>query len=99
MTFSTYKVLLENTAEGKALATVLELPECRVTADTTEAALFEVQQQLSHRLASAEVVSVQIPSQGGHPMLKFAGIFKDDPDFAGVIASIAAERTIVETLD
>jgi predicted RNase H-like HicB family nuclease len=97
MKFFMYKVLLENTAEGKALATVLELPECQITADTTEAALFEVQQQLNHRLASAEVVLIKILSQGEHPMLKFAGIFKGDPDFAGVVANIAAERTIIET--
>ena len=27
-----------------------------------------------------------------HPMLKFAGIFKDDSDFAAVVANIAADR-------
>jgi predicted RNase H-like HicB family nuclease len=101
-TSSTYRILLENTAEGKALATVLELPECRVMADTVDNALLEVQQQLNRRLAKTEVVSVEIPNnsiQAEHPMLKFAGIFKDDPDFAAVVASIKKERAITEAED
>jgi predicted RNase H-like HicB family nuclease len=101
-TSSTYRILLENTAEGKALATVLELPECRVMADTVDSALIEVQQQLNKRLAKTEVVSVEIPNnsiQAEHPMLKFAGIFKDDPDFAAVVANIKKERAITEAED
>jgi hypothetical protein len=31
-----------------------------------------------------------------HPMLKFAGIFKDDADFAAVVAHIAKERESIE---
>jgi predicted RNase H-like HicB family nuclease len=104
---STYRILLENTAEGKALATVLELPECRVMADTIDTALIEVQQQLNRRLAKTEVVSIQVPNNSiqtehqnlEHPMLKFAGIFKDDPDFAVVMASIKEERAITAVED
>jgi hypothetical protein len=84
------------------LATVLELPECRVMADTVDNALLEVQQQLNRRLAKTEVVSVEIPNnsiQAEHPMLKFAGIFKDDHDFAAVVASFKQERAITETED
>ena len=102
MTAATYKILLENTAEGKASATVLELPDCRVTAETTGAALIEVKQQLTQRLAKAEVVSIEMPTANQpaeHPMLKFAGIFKDDPDFAAVVAAMRSERAISETDD
>ncbi len=98
---------MENTSEGKALATVLELPECRVMADTIDSALIEVQQQLSRRLAKTEVVSIQVPNNSiqaehstfEHPMLKFAGIFKDDSDFAIVMDSIKEERAITEAED
>ena len=95
MTIATYKILLENTSEGKASATVLELPDCKVTAENNAAALIEVKQQLTQRLAKAEVVSIEIstPVQPmEHPMLKFAGIFKDDADFAAVIATMQLER-------
>ncbi|WP_310423008.1 hypothetical protein [Chamaesiphon sp. VAR_48_metabat_135_sub] len=32
------------------------------------------------------------PVKTPHPMLKFAGIFKDDSDFAAVVANIATDR-------
>jgi hypothetical protein len=49
-------------------------------------ALLEAEvERLKHRLPS-------IPAQTEHPMLKFAGIFKNDPDFAAVVANIAADR-------
>ena len=55
--------------------------------------------QLEERVAllEAEVERLknQIPSTPAkieHPILKFAGIFKDDSDFAAVVANIAADR-------
>jgi hypothetical protein len=55
--------------------------------------------QLEQRVAllEAEVERLKhqmlpTPAKIEHPMLKFAGIFKDDPDFAAVVANIAADR-------
>ena len=55
--------------------------------------------QLEERVAllEAEVERLKhqisgIPAKTEHPMLKFAGIFKDDSDFAAVVADIAADR-------
>jgi hypothetical protein len=49
-------------------------------------ALLEAEvERLKHQLPST-------PAKIEHPMLKFAGIFKDDPDFAAVVANIAADR-------
>ena len=49
-------------------------------------ALLEAEvERLKHQLPS-------IPAKPEHPMLKFAGIFKDDADFAAVVANIAADR-------
>lgn len=45
--------------------------------------------------AEVERLKHQFPSisaQREHPMLKFAGIFRDDSDFAAVVANIAADR-------
>jgi hypothetical protein len=45
-------------------------------------ALLEAEvERLKHQLPS-------IPAKTEHPMLKFAGIFKDDADFAAVVANI-----------
>jgi hypothetical protein len=50
-------------------------------------ALLEAEvERLKHQMPSS------IPAKTEHPMLKFAGIFKDDPDFAAVVANIAADR-------
>jgi hypothetical protein len=55
--------------------------------------------QLEERVAvlEAEVERLKhqipvTPVKTEHPMLKFAGIFKDDSDFAAVVANIAADR-------
>ncbi|WP_310417902.1 type II toxin-antitoxin system HicB family antitoxin [Chamaesiphon sp. OTE_8_metabat_110] len=62
MIASTYTVLLEQTADGQSSATVLELPGCHVIAATPQAAIDRVQESLSTRLATAEIVSIQIPA-------------------------------------
>ena len=62
MIASTYKVLLEQTADGQSSATVLELPDCHVIAATPQAAIDRVHESLTARLSSAEIVSIQIPA-------------------------------------
>ncbi len=64
MVASTYKVLLERTADGQSSANVLELPDCHVIAATPQAAIDRVQESLTIRLATAEIVSIQIPASG-----------------------------------
>jgi predicted RNase H-like HicB family nuclease len=95
MVASTYKILLEQTADGQSSATVLELPDCHVIAATPQAAIDRVQERLSARLATAEIVSIQIPTpQPQNPWIEFAGIFKDDPDFAEIARSLRTERNL-----
>jgi hypothetical protein len=55
--------------------------------------------QLEERVAllEAEVERLKhqlpvISAKTEHPMLKFAGIFKDDEDFAAVVVNVAADR-------
>ena len=96
MVVSTYKVLLEQTPDGQSSATVLALPDCHVIAVTPEAAISQVQTRLTERLATAQIVSVQIPaSEPQNPWVEFAGIFKDDPDFADIALSLRAERNLI----
>jgi predicted RNase H-like HicB family nuclease len=98
MVASTYKILLEQTADGQSSATVLELPDCHVIAITPQAAISQVQARLTQRLATAQIVSIQIPApQPQNPWIEFAGIFKDDPDFADIAQVIRAERNSTES--
>ncbi|HEY9849565.1 MAG TPA: hypothetical protein V6D28_08925 [Leptolyngbyaceae cyanobacterium] len=87
-----YSVLIEEKA-GFYCATVWGLPDCKATGTTREEALTNVRQFLIARLEKAEIVSLEIevpPLE--HPWMKFAGIFKDDPDFDEVLADIEAYR-------
>jgi hypothetical protein len=90
-------ILLEKDPTGKETAIVLEIPDCRITADTRQEALDGVRQLLAERLAKAEIVSLQmqLPSNP-HPWMKFAGIFKDDPLFTEIANDIRAERQETE---
>ena len=55
----------------------------------------ELEERVALLEAEVERLKHQLPSvnlKTEHPMLKFTGIFKEDPDFAAVVANIAADR-------
>ena len=75
----TYQVAVENGQDGYE-ATVLGWPSCHAKAPTREQALARLQENLCKRLAEVEIVSLDVDvEQRTHPMLKFAGVFKDAP--------------------
>ncbi len=87
-------LLLETLVSGQFAASVLEFPDCRVEAQTREEAITQVQAAFLERLKHIEAISWDVPVQANQPAwMKFAGIFKDDPDFKEVMESIRAERT------
>ena len=89
----TYSVLIEEENETGYKATVLELPDCRAFGVTREEAIANARQLLTTRLAKAEVVSLEIDNPHfEHPWMKFAGMFKDDPDFDKVLEFIEDDR-------
>ncbi|WP_414620985.1 hypothetical protein [Calothrix sp. CCY 0018] len=50
-------------------------------------------QLLTQRLANAEIVSLEIePPKKEHPWMKFAGKYKDDPQFDEMMEYIEQER-------
>jgi hypothetical protein len=99
---------LEAQSSGTITASVVEFPDCRVEAATREAAIAGVQAAFLKQLARSETISwdVPLPSEpsDGHlngserrlqsPWIKYAGMFKDDPDFSEISAAILAEREI-----
>jgi hypothetical protein len=97
MVASTYKVLLENTPDGQSSATILDFPDCQATAATDREAIDRVQNRLTERLATAKIVSIEVPTPlTVNPWIKFSGIYQDDPDFAEIAAAIRAERNPTE---
>ncbi|MGJ5630803.1 hypothetical protein [Nostoc sp. CALU 1950] len=86
-----YDVLIENQPDGGVSATVLGLPDFKGSGVTKEEALEKVIQLLQER--KPEIVTLEIePPQAEHPWMKFAGMFKDDPQFDEMLAYIEADR-------
>ncbi|MFE1744586.1 hypothetical protein [Coleofasciculus sp. H7-2] len=94
--FTNLKVtlLLEALTSGQVAASVREFPDCRVKAETREEAIAQIQAIFLERLKNMEAISWNVPIQTSEATWKkFAGVFKDDADFAAISSSIRAERT------
>ena len=89
-----WNILLESRADGFTTATVLEVLDCQISDETKQGAV-EIQQLLHKRLAQAEIIQIPAPIQPitpENPLMKFAGIFHNDPDFMEIMEEIRAER-------
>ncbi|WP_407893084.1 hypothetical protein [Scytonema sp. NUACC26] len=77
-------IVLERKNIDLVKASFLEFPSIQIEAPTEKQALEELNQLLYARLENLEIIPVEIKlSQGetGNHWMKFAGVFKDDPDF------------------
>jgi hypothetical protein len=91
-----FHLFLEKTQTGSTIASVSELPDCQVEAPTQEEAILALQPLLANRLENIKVLpfEVQMPDETStdNPWIQFAGMFKDDPDFAEIVNDLRAER-------
>jgi predicted RNase H-like HicB family nuclease len=88
-----YSVLIEQENENSYKATVWGLPDCKAFGTTREQAIANARQLLVARLANAEIVSLEIENPHfEHPWMKFAGKYKDDPQFDEMLEDINALR-------
>lgn len=86
-------VLMEQETEGKYQAMVLGLPDCKADGNTREEALTKISSILGDRLEKTELIYLEIkPPKPEHPWMKFAGMFKDDPQFDDMLEDIQALR-------
>ncbi|MEC4817668.1 MAG: hypothetical protein SAK29_31005 [Scytonema sp. PMC 1069.18] len=94
---------LETREDGSAIASILELPQYRVEAATREQALTMLEELLIQRMNKVEVIprEIKLPSveQSQRPWMKFAGVFKDDPDFDAVQQYIQEYRQELDTAE
>jgi hypothetical protein len=78
-------ILVETKEDGRVIASILELPQYRVEVATREQALLVLNQILVQHLEKVEVIPMEIKlpqtEQSQKPWMKFAGVFKNDPDF------------------
>ena len=86
-------VLVEQETEGNYQAIVLGLPDSKAQGNTRDEALAKISSILGDRLAKAELIHLEIkPPKPEHPWMKFAGMFKDDPQFDDMLEDIQALR-------
>ncbi|GAB4339339.1 MAG: hypothetical protein OHK0047_30110 [Leptolyngbyaceae cyanobacterium] len=88
-------VLLEQTETGRMIASIAELANCQVEADTRKEALAAIQDLVSDRLNNAEVVPLTVPLKQldrDNPWTEFIGMFADDAEFAEMAAEWQVER-------
>ncbi|MGF1992554.1 MAG: type II toxin-antitoxin system HicB family antitoxin [Nostoc sp. ZfuVER08] len=87
-----YSVLIEAKENGYQ-ATVWGLPDCQVFSATREEALKNLHELVNSRFQNVEIVTQEIEAaKSEHPWMKFAGKYKDDPQFDDMLADIEAYR-------
>lgn len=88
-------LLIETLASGNIAASIFEFPQCRVEAPNRERAIRELKTTFLERVDNIEAFSWNVPAPTPAPAwLKFAGIFRDDPDFYSIATSLQAERNL-----
>jgi hypothetical protein len=94
-------VVLETREDGSTIASILELPQYRVEATNREQALATLKEIVAQHKNKMEVIpmEIQLPQteQSQRPWMKFAGVFKDDPDFDVVQQYIQEYRQELDT--
>jgi hypothetical protein len=96
-----WNILLESQDDGFTVATVLEVPNLQTKDATRQGAIEKVRQLLQERLAKAEIIQISLPkktSNNENYVMKFAGIFENDPDFQEIMLEMQAEREDKSTI-
>lgn len=86
-------LVLETLASGNIAASILEFPQYRVESSNREDAIVQIRADAQALFDRIEILPLELDlPQSESPWLKYAGMFKDDPDFAEIAAAIRAER-------
>ena len=78
----TYNAIVEDTGPGGYTASILGWPDCTAKGATKDEALARLRLAIANRLSRVEIVPIEVEvPPNGHPLAKFAGVFKDDELF------------------
>jgi hypothetical protein len=87
-------LLIETLMSGQIAASIAEFPTFRVEAETQESAVQQLQMNFLERAKHIETIAWEVPLDSVEPAwMKYAGVFKDDPDFLEIMEEMRAERT------
>jgi hypothetical protein len=95
---SALQILLESLPDGQFAAWALALPDCRVVADSREGAIAALETRLEERRGAIEIIEIPLlfTVSAEHPLLKLAGVLKDDADFAAWHDRFWAEKQQID---
>ena len=94
----TYNAIVEDRNNEGYTASVLGWPGCTVTGATKAEALARLRQAIRDRLSRVEIVPIEVEvGEEGHPLAKFAGMFKDDTLFDQFVEDMAAYRREIDS--
>jgi hypothetical protein len=92
-----FHVLLKQTDSGRVVASIAELANCQVEAETRNEALVAIQALVGDRLSDVEVLPLEVSLkgvEGKNPWTEFIGMFEGDTEFAEMAAQLRAEREL-----
>ncbi|WP_414564230.1 MULTISPECIES: type II toxin-antitoxin system HicB family antitoxin [unclassified Anabaena] len=84
-------VLVKQAESGYFIASVPELPDCMVEAETREIAIASLQEQVKAKLANMEVLMLEVAN---NPWTDFIGMFEGDKEFAELAQELRDEREL-----
>ena len=87
-----YDVLIETEPDGTVKATLLGLPNYQSFGATEEEALNNLIQIIQQRKPELVTLEIEHAEEAEHSWMKFAGMFKDDPQFDEVMKYIEEHR-------
>lgn len=93
-----YQVIVRAEAADQFTAQPVGIPELKVVASTEDEALHQVSLSLTHWLASAKLVTVEVSfPDARNPWLDTFGRSADDPDFDEFVEAMEQARTASST--
>jgi hypothetical protein len=92
-----FHILLKQTDSSRVVASIAELADCQVEAETRKEALVAIQALVGDRLSDVEVLPLEVSLKGieaENPWTEFIGLFEGDTEFAEIAAQLQAERAL-----
>ncbi len=92
-----YEVGIKKLKNGKYQTFVLNYPNLKASANSKDEAIKKLSKRIQDFLQETEIIDLEIERlQPEHPWMKFAGMFKDDPQFDEFLQAIQDYRNEID---
>ncbi|CAD0227327.1 hypothetical protein [Planktothrix agardhii] len=92
-----YDIGIKQLKNGKYQTFVLKYPSLKASGNSREKAIKKLSRRLQAFFKDTEIIQLEIEvPKTEHPWLKYAGMFKDDPQFDQVLEAIQDYRNQID---